>query len=60
MKNAARLILAALMALALPANGSCSRGENRPGQVTVCFALTQENMAQKEMDMWGCKILQEE
>ena len=24
------------------------------------FALTQENMAEKEMDMWGCKILQEE
>ncbi|MHC4627095.1 MAG: sugar ABC transporter substrate-binding protein [Planctomycetota bacterium] len=24
------------------------------------FALTQENMAAKEMDMWGCRILQEE
>ena len=24
------------------------------------FVLTQENMAEKEMDMWGCKILQEE
>lgn len=23
------------------------------------FALTQENMAAREMDMWGCKILQE-
>ena len=23
------------------------------------FALTQENMAEREMDMWGCKILQE-
>ena len=23
------------------------------------FALTQENMAERAMDMWGCKILQE-
>ena len=23
------------------------------------FALTQENMAEREMDMWGCKILEE-
>ena len=23
------------------------------------FALTQENMAEREMDMWGCKILQD-
>ena len=23
------------------------------------FALTQENMAEKEMDMWGCRILKE-
>ena len=23
------------------------------------FALTQENMAEREMDMWGCRILKE-
>ena len=39
MRNATRLILAILLALALLANSSCSRRDNKPGQVTVCFAF---------------------
>jgi inositol transport system substrate-binding protein len=38
------------------------KGQKRPEKwmLDPGFALTQENMAEKEMDMWGCKILQEE
>ena len=39
MRNATRLILAILLALALLANSSCSRRDDKPGQVTVCFAF---------------------
>ena len=39
MRNATRLILAFLLALALLANSSCSRRDDKTGQVTVCFAF---------------------